>query len=146
MTTKTALKPGIQYNAETVLYTGNFITMNEELPKASATVVQDGKILFAGTKDQAETFLTDKSLEYRLDAQFEGKTIVPGFIEAHMHPLIAALFTGMFEYGGQYDRLGVEGKLLKGCATAETLKAHLQDLKKSTTRQVKQESGLIFGA
>ncbi|KPL95965.1 amidohydrolase [Vibrio splendidus] len=130
MTTKTALKPGIQYNAETVLYTGNFITMNEELPKAAATIVQDGKILFAGTKDQAETFLADKSLEYRLDAQFEGKTIVPGFIEAHMHPLIAALFTGMFEYGGQYDRLGVEGKLLKGCATAETLKAHLQDLKK----------------
>ncbi|UPR55159.1 amidohydrolase [Vibrio cyclitrophicus] len=130
MTTKTALKPGIQYNAETVLYTGHFITMNEEVPKAAAAVVQDGKILFAGTKDQAETFLIGKNLEYRVDTQFEGKTIVPGFIEAHMHPLVAALFTGMFEYGGQYDRLGVEGKLLKGCSTSETLKARLLEIKK----------------
>lgn len=53
MRTKTALKPGVQYNEETVLYTGHFITMNEDIPKASATVVRGGKILFTGTIEQA---------------------------------------------------------------------------------------------
>ncbi|HAS62051.1 MAG TPA: hypothetical protein DCS35_05435 [Vibrio sp.] len=129
MTIKPFHKPGLEYNTDVVLYTGTFITVNEQQPKASAVVIESGKILFTGTKDQAETFLQSKGLEYRLDTQFEGKTIVPGFIEAHMHPLIAALFTGMFEYAGQYDRLGVGGKLLKGCATESELKAHLQVLK-----------------
>ncbi|MGR5175806.1 amidohydrolase [Vibrio mediterranei] len=129
MTTKTFHKPGLEYSADAVLYTGDFITVNKEQPRANATVIRDGKILFVGTKDQAETFLKNENIEYRLDTQFEGKTIVPGFVEAHMHPLIAALFTGMFEYAGQYDRLGVEGKLLKGCSTEETLKARLIELK-----------------
>ncbi|CAK3717066.1 MULTISPECIES: hypothetical protein [Vibrio] len=53
MRTKTALKPGVQYNEETVLYTGHFITMNADIPKASATVVRGGKILFTGTIEQA---------------------------------------------------------------------------------------------
>ncbi|CAE6944102.1 hypothetical protein ACOMICROBIO_GDFFDHBD_03228 [Vibrio sp. B1REV9] len=131
MTTKTSLNPGLEYNNETVLYTGSFITVNKEQPKANAVVVQSGKILFTGTKDQAETFLNTNNLSYRHDAQFEGKTIVPGFIEAHMHPLLAALFTGIFEYAGQYDRLGVGGKLLKGCSTEDTLKARLLELKKA---------------
>ncbi|MGR5244113.1 amidohydrolase [Vibrio sp. PNB23_22_6] len=129
MTTKTVLNPGLEYSNEAVLYTGHFITVNEDQPKAHAVVVQSGKILFTGTKDQAETFLNTENISYRHDAQFEGKTIVPGFIEAHMHPLMAALFTGMFEYGGQYDRLGVGGKLLKGCSTEETLKARIKELK-----------------
>lgn len=129
MTTQAFLKPGLNYSEETVLYTGRFITVNGNQPEVSAVVVKDGKFLFTGTKDQAETFLANNGLAYRLDAQFEHKTIVPGFIEAHMHPVIAALLTGMFEYGGQYDRLGVKGKLLKGCNTAETLAARLQELK-----------------
>ncbi|CAM3795309.1 TPA: amidohydrolase [Vibrio vulnificus] len=130
MKNKTFHKAGLEYSTETVLYTGNFITVNKEQPRATATIVKDGKILFVGTKEQAETYLSNEKMEYRLDTQFEGKTIVPGFIEAHMHPLIAAIFTGMFEYGGQYDRLGVGGKLLKGCSTEESLKARLLALKK----------------
>lgn len=129
MTTQPFLNPGLAYNEETVLYTGNFITVNESQPRATAVVVKDGKILFTGTKDQAETFLSNENIDYRLDTQFQDKTIVPGFIEAHMHPVLAAIFTGMFEYGGQYDRLGVGGKLLKGCCTAETLRTRLLEVK-----------------
>lgn len=129
MTTQPFLNPGLEANKEAVLYTGNFVTVNKEQPKASAIVVQDGKILFVGTQDQAETFLANESIAHTLNEEFKGKTIVPGFIEAHMHPLMAALFTGMFEYGGQYDRLGAEGKLLKGCCTEDTLKALLKELK-----------------
>ncbi|MEZ9710825.1 amidohydrolase [Vibrio breoganii] len=131
MTTQPFLQPGIAYDHEAVLYTGKFITVNEKQPSATAVVVKEGKILFTGTLDQAETFLANENIEYRLDAQFANKTIVPGFIEAHMHPFMAALFTGMFEYGGQYDRLGVGGKLLKGCSTGDTLKARLKELKEA---------------
>lgn len=125
---KKFLEPGVTYNSEAVLYTGRFLTVNEQQPQATAIVVKDGLIQFTGTTEQAETYLAHQNLEYRLDSQFAGKTIVPGFIEAHMHPLVAALFTGKFEYAGQYDRLGVGGKLLKGCNTAETLKQRLTEL------------------
>ena len=128
-TNKEFLKPGLPYSEEAVLYTGRFITVNKQQPAATAVVVKEGKIQFTGTRDQAETYLNNHKQEYRLDTQFQDKTIVPGFIEAHMHPFMAALFTGMFEYAGQYDRLGVGSKLLKGCSTAETLRARLQQLK-----------------
>ncbi|MGR5221890.1 amidohydrolase [Vibrio parahaemolyticus] len=121
MTTKTFHKPGLEYSADAVLYTGQFITVNEEQPKANATVVKDGKILFVGTKDQAETFLTNENIEYRLDTQFEGKTIVPGFVEAHMHPLGAALFTARFGYAGQIERKGAGGTTLAASLTKEEL-------------------------
>ncbi|OEF07320.1 amidohydrolase [Vibrio genomosp. F10] len=129
MTTQSFLKPGLEVSKEAILYTGNFVTVNKDQPAASAIIVQNGKITFVGTVDQAETFLANESIEYTLNEEFKGKTIVPGFIEAHMHPFMAALFTGMFEYGGQYDRLGVEGKLLKGTCTTETLKARLLEVK-----------------
>jgi predicted amidohydrolase YtcJ len=121
MTNKTFHKPGIAYSEEAVLYTGDFITVNEKQPRASATVIKDGKILFVGTKDQAETFLTNENIEYRLDTQFEGKTIVPGFIEAHMHPLGAALFTARFGYVGQIERTAAEGKVLPASVTSAEL-------------------------
>lgn len=121
MTTQAFLKPGLEYSAEAVLYTGNFITVNENQPRATAVVVKDGKILFTGTQDQAETFLANENIEYRLETQFADKTIVPGFIEAHMHPLGASLFTARFGYAGQIERTGKGGVVLPASLTKEEL-------------------------
>ncbi|WP_047043385.1 amidohydrolase [Vibrio mexicanus] len=121
MTTQPFLNPGLEYSAEAVLYTGNFITVNENQPRATAVVVKDGKILFTGTQDQAETFLANENIEYRLDAQFADKTIVPGFIEAHMHALSAALFTSRFGYAGQIERTAEGGRILPASLTKEAL-------------------------
>ncbi|MDN2480208.1 amidohydrolase [Vibrio agarivorans] len=120
-TTKEFLKPGLAYHSETVLFTGRFITVNEAQPVATAVVVQEGKILFTGTTDQAETFLANNNLEYRLDTQFADKTIVPGFIEAHMHPLGAALFTDRFGYVGQIERTGLGGVRLSASLNKQEL-------------------------
>lgn len=128
---KKTLAPGIEYSNEVVLYTGNFVTVNKEQPKATAVVVKSGVIEFVGTKEQAETHLANQNLDYRVDEQFSTKTIVPGFIEAHMHPLMAALFTGLFEYGGQYERVGVAGKTLKAATNAQELKARLLEVKEA---------------
>ncbi|MEZ9710824.1 amidohydrolase [Vibrio breoganii] len=121
MTTQSFLNPGLEYSAEAVLYTGNFITVNEKQPNATAVVVKDGKILFTGTKDQAETFLANENIEHRVDAQFADKTIVPGFIEAHMHALTAALFTSRFGYAGQIERTAEGGRVLPASVTKEEL-------------------------
>ncbi|MCK6262932.1 amidohydrolase [Vibrio sp. ZSDE26] len=125
MTTQTILKPGIAYNEDAVLYSGNFITVNEQQPMAKAVVVQGGKITFVGTVEQAETFLSNESIAYTLNEEFKEKTIVPGFIEAHMHPLGAALFTARFGYGGQIERTGSGGKTLPASVTKDELTATL---------------------
>ena len=125
MTTKPFHKPGLEYSNDTVLYTGSFITVDDKLPTASAAVVKDGKFIFVGTKDQAETFLANNEISYRLDTQFASKTIVPGFIEAHMHPLGAALFTARFGYAGQIERTGEGGKVLTACLTKQELSAKI---------------------
>ncbi len=125
MTTQTFLKPGLAYSEDAVLYTGNFVTVNETQPVASAVVVKDGKITFVGTVEQAETFLANESISYTLNEEFKGKTIVPGFIEAHMHPLGAALFTARFGYGGQIERTAGGGQILPASVTKEELVATL---------------------
>ncbi|MFS1442032.1 MULTISPECIES: amidohydrolase [unclassified Vibrio] len=126
MTTQSQLKPGLSYNDEAVLYTGNFITVNEQQPSASAIVVQSGKILFVGTVDQAETFLANESIAFSLNDEFNGKTIVPGFIEAHMHPLGAALFTARFGYVGQIERSAGGGEVLSASLTKQELSNKMQ--------------------
>ncbi|MGF1721155.1 amidohydrolase [Vibrio kyushuensis] len=126
MTTQTFLKPGLAYNEDAVLYTGNFITVNEQQPVAKAVVVQGGKITFVGTIEQAETFLANESISYTLNEEFKEKTIVPGFIEAHMHPLGAALFTSLFGYGGQIERSAGGGKVLPASLTKNELVATVE--------------------
>ncbi|WP_272946000.1 amidohydrolase [Vibrio mexicanus] len=126
MTTQPFLQPGIEYNQEAVLYTGKFITVNEKQPRATAVVVKDGKILFTGTLEQAETFLANENMEYRLDTQFADKTIVPGFIEAHMHPVGAALFTALFGYVGQIERIAGGGEILTASLTKEALQEKIK--------------------
>ncbi|EIU7611467.1 amidohydrolase [Vibrio vulnificus] len=138
MKNKTFHKAGLDYSAEAVLYTGNFITVNKEQPRASAALVKDGKILFVGTKDQAETYLSNQNMEYRLNTQFAEKTIVPGFIEAHMHPLGAALFTARFGYAGQIERKGVAGKVLKASLTREELTNTISQFVDEHNKQGKQ--------
>lgn len=67
--------------ANLILYNGNFITLDEKNPCASATAVIDGKISKIGDYDDVKDLIgedTDK-----LDLQ--GKTVVPGFIDAHIH-------------------------------------------------------------
>ncbi|MGF1696224.1 amidohydrolase [Vibrio lamellibrachiae] len=123
MTTQPFLKPGLEVSQEAVLYTGNFVTVNKAQPKASAIVVQGGKITFVGTVEQAETFLSNESIEYTLNEEFKDKTVVPGFVEAHMHPLTAALFTALFGYGGQIERTAGGGKILAASLTKEELTA-----------------------
>ena len=68
------------------LIIGNIITMDSALPKAEAVVVRDGKIAFVGSRQDAEAFGVKDVLD------FGSRTILPGFIDTHVHVIPAGIF------------------------------------------------------
>ncbi len=77
--------------APLLIENARIITMDAEAPNADTVYVQDGKIAWIGmAADQPEELLDDQSELQRIDLQ--GKTVVPGFVEPHMHlPPLAML-------------------------------------------------------
>ncbi|WP_330746201.1 amidohydrolase [Chryseobacterium sp. CP-77] len=67
--------------AEILYFGGPIITMEDSLPQVEAVAVKDGKILFAGTKSEAERFSEPATKMINLN----GKTLLPGFIDVHGH-------------------------------------------------------------
>ena len=68
--------------ADAIYFGGDIVTMEgNEAQYAEAVAVKDGKILFVGTKAEAEKFQGEKTEMKDL----EGKTMVPGFIDGHCH-------------------------------------------------------------
>lgn len=57
--------------------------MNPEQPSAPAVAVRDGRILAAGDLDDLHGWFHEG--RYRIERRFEAATILPGFIDAHMH-------------------------------------------------------------
>ena len=70
-----------------VLYNANFFTMNERLPKAEAVAIADGRFLAVGSSEEVQLLATAHTTRVDLG----GKTVVPGFIDAHSHPASAGL-------------------------------------------------------
>ena len=72
-------------NSATMYYNGEILTMEGDAPAyAEAVVEQDGKIAFVGT-------LADAEKEYGRATRIDlgGKTMLPGFVDAHSHFSIA---------------------------------------------------------
>jgi len=63
--------------------------MCESAPLASAVAVRDGIILEAGTLETLKPWL--ENAVYEIDERFSQKTIMPGFIDPHLHPFIGAI-------------------------------------------------------
>ena len=68
--------------ATAIYYGGDIITMEGDSPAyAEAIAVKDGKIIFVGSKAGAEELKGDSTIMNDL----QGKTLLPGFIDAHGH-------------------------------------------------------------
>jgi predicted amidohydrolase YtcJ len=68
--------------AETIYFGGDIITMEgNDAVYAEAIAVKDGKIIFVGTKSEADKF-HGVATEMK---DLEGKTLLPGFIDSHSH-------------------------------------------------------------
>ena len=70
-----------------ILYNGNLWTVDEKLPRAQAVAISAGRFFAVGTNDEILHLATGRSRKLDLG----GKTVLPGFIDAHSHPAEAGL-------------------------------------------------------
>jgi predicted amidohydrolase YtcJ len=86
--TLVAAAPDVQVPMQTLYYGGSIITMEGSTAEYVETVVtRDGDIIYAGKKSGATSQFSAETNVIDL----QGKTMLPGFIEPHVHPSIAAL-------------------------------------------------------
>jgi len=79
-------------SAELVVYTAKLIrTMEPSLPVATAVAVENGEIVAVGSEASLQALITARS--GRVDRQFEGRIMLPGFIDPHVHPALPAVLT-----------------------------------------------------
>ena len=67
--------------ADTIYRNGTIITIDDAAPQAEAVAVRDGKVIAVGTKD--EVLKTKGNATTLVD--LEGRTMLPGFVDAHGH-------------------------------------------------------------
>src|SRR3972149_3223815 len=68
-------------SADLILYNANVLTMNPRQPRAEVVAVRGGKIAFVGGADALKGISTPQAK--LIDCQ--GKTVIPGFNDAHIH-------------------------------------------------------------
>ena len=71
----------------TVFLGGTVTTLNDKQPSATALVIADGHIVYVGDDKGARPYVTPASRVVRL----QGRMMLPGFHDAHTHPMSAAL-------------------------------------------------------
>jgi predicted amidohydrolase YtcJ len=79
-------------NADTIFYGGPVVTVNAKNEEVQAIAVQGGKIVALGTKD---TITKDWQSKTTQVIDLKGQTLMPGFVEPHVHIMITAVFEGL---------------------------------------------------
>jgi len=77
-----ALLPLERTKPQLVLHNANILTVNSRQPRAQALAIADERFLAVGANDEIRAMATARTKQINL----EGKTVVPGFIDAHSHP------------------------------------------------------------
>jgi predicted amidohydrolase YtcJ len=87
--TATGLAPPSQaQNADTVLLDGKIVTLDAAMPVAEALAVRDGRIIAVGRSSDIRALAGPVTRVIDL----QGRTVIPGLIDSHMHAIRAALF------------------------------------------------------
>lgn len=80
-------------NADTIFYGGPIVTVNAKNEEAQALAVQNGKIVAVGNKEAiTKAWQSDKTKVVDL----KGQTLMPGFVEPHVHFIVTSLFEGLW--------------------------------------------------
>src|ERR1700733_1605138 len=74
-------------NADTVLINGKIVTLDDRSPIREALVIRDGRIAAVGTTAEIRKLAGTQSRVIDL----QGRTVIPGLIDSHMHAIRAAL-------------------------------------------------------
>ena len=77
-----------QAGGVTIYVAREFITMDPKKPRAAAIAVKDGKFLAVGSRAEVEAAAGKGA---RIDTTLAEKIVTAGFVEQHVHPVLAAL-------------------------------------------------------
>lgn len=77
----------------TVLRAKRILTMEPDLPEATAVGILDGRIAGVGAMSDLQPWLDHH--EHVVDDSLADKVLLPGFIDPHVHPLLPAILTQM---------------------------------------------------
>ena len=77
-------------DAQLVIYPAkSIITMDPSQPRATAVAVADGRIVAVGDIDSKQAWTSSRP--YTIDDRFSDKVLLPGLIDNHLHPFLAAI-------------------------------------------------------
>ena len=82
--------PASAETADYVFTNGAIYTIDSQNPKAEAIAVSGKHIAYVGNNDGAKAFIGDKTKVSDLN----GRMLLPGFVEAHIHPTLALFAQG----------------------------------------------------
>lgn len=119
----------------TTIYTAKeFLTMDPKKPKAEAVAVKDGKFLAIGSLTEVQAAAGSGA---KVDKTFDGKVVTAGFVEQHVHPVLAALTIATkvisIEHWDAID--GFSAAVRDPQGYQERLKAALESHRKSADRE-----------
>jgi len=95
----------------TLFHNGNILTQDSLRPNATWFVVDDGRFLAVGGPGE-----DPPSSVQRVDLQ--GRTVMPGIIDAHIHFVDAALSSGRFDLGAVNDTATLRQRIMELARTS----------------------------
>jgi predicted amidohydrolase YtcJ len=79
-------------STQKIYFNGNIFTADESKPWAEAILIDGSKILFVGSNSEAKTTAEEGATQTNL----QGKVVLPGFHDVHMHPMEVGSTTTVF--------------------------------------------------
>lgn len=95
-----------------IYYNANIYSIDRENRQYSAIGVNEGRIAFLGSNEEAEQMDGAEKID------LQGKTVLPGFIDSHLHMLNYAFVAKAYR---MFDAQSIEGILCEGKARAAAI-------------------------
>jgi predicted amidohydrolase YtcJ len=89
-------QPAVSKQATTVFTNGNVLTVDDDFSEAEAIALRGNRILAVGTDGEVRAVAGPDAKVIDLD----GKTVLPGFIDAHTHVVSGSVVDAIMEYVG----------------------------------------------
>jgi predicted amidohydrolase YtcJ len=112
--------------ADLIIHNAHIVTVNDSFDIAHFMAIKDGKILFVGDEKNIELWKG----AYTQVIDLRGKTVMPGFVEPHSHPIASAALSNWIDVSGLKHK---------------TAQSALKELKKAVQNTPKGEWILAFG-
>ncbi len=120
---------GLSPDVVAIYTAAKILTMEADNPTATAVAVSGKRIVAAGSLDQVKAALGDTP--YRIDSTFDGKVVLPGFIDQHLHPVLGALTLAVAVIANEDWVL--PGVTYKAAASPEDYQARLREAEAKLT-------------